>query len=216
MLRIDSVNKTLGQHSWEFDTTLDTHSVTALLGRSGSGKSTLLNLIAGFMQPQSGDIQWNGQSLLQLDVAARPVTSLFQQHNLFNHLNVRQNIGLGLDPGLKLDSEQIQAVQSVIEDVGLYGKETERPRSLSGGEQQRVALARCLLRRRPILLLDEPFSALDTQTRTEMIELLNQLIASYRPCVLMVTHDPNDARALAADILHLSQGRLVSKSPPDI
>lgn len=215
MLRLESVKKTLGSRHWHFDLTLETHSVNALLGRSGSGKSTLLNLIAGFMQPDAGDIYWQAQSLLTLEPAERPVTSLFQQQNLFNHLTVRQNIGLGLDPGLKLNNAQIQAIKAVLDDVGLTGMHGKYPGALSGGEQQRVALARCFLRRRPILLLDEPFSALDAQTRSEMTDLLKRLIETHKPCVLMVTHEENDARELQATIFRMAEGRIARASDLD-
>ena len=211
MLEIDRLTLALGTRQWQFDLTLDTHGVYALLGRSGSGKSTLLNLIAGFMQPDGGDIRWQGQSLLDEEPADRPVTSLFQQQNLFNHLTVRQNVGLGIDPGLKLSDKQILAIQSVLDDVGLAGHENKLPGSLSGGEQQRVALARSLLRRRPILLLDEPFSALDALTRQEMTALLRQLIETYKPCVIMVTHDEDDATAMQAEVLRLVDGRIMRK-----
>lgn len=215
MLRLDGVTKALGPRQWQFDLTLETHGVYALLGRSGSGKSTLLNLIAGFLQPDAGSILWQEQDLLHLEPAQRPVTSLFQQQNLFNHLTVRQNIGLGVDPGLRLSDRQIHAIQSVIEDVGLSGQESKLPGALSGGEQQRVALARCLLRRRPVLLLDEPFSALDAMTRQEMSTLLRRLIDTYRPCVIMVTHDENDADALHAEALRMQDGRITQPLLPD-
>ncbi len=212
MLELDRLELSIGPNRWEFDLSLDTHGVHALLGRSGSGKSTLLNLIAGFIQPDKGDIRWNAESLLPLEPAHRPVTSLFQQQNLFNHLSVRQNVGLGIDPGLKLNDRQIHAIQSVLDDVGLSGQETKLPGTLSGGEQQRVALARSLLRQRPILLLDEPFSALDAQTRQEMITLLRQLIDRHRPCVIMVTHDEDDAIAMQAEVLRLVDGRVVREA----
>ncbi|MGQ7845508.1 ATP-binding cassette domain-containing protein [Granulosicoccus sp. 3-233] len=209
MLELDDLTLAIGPRHWQFDLRLDTHGVHALLGRSGSGKSTLLNLIAGFMHPDQGDIRWQGQSLLPMEPSERPVTSLFQQRNLFNHLTVRQNVGLGIDPGLKLNDKQIMAIQSVLDDVGLNGQENKLPGALSGGEQQRVALARSLLRRRPILLLDEPFSALDALTRQEMIALLQQLIETYQPCVIMVTHDEEDAIAMQAEVLRLSEGRII-------
>ncbi|ASJ76485.1 ATP-binding cassette domain-containing protein [Granulosicoccus antarcticus] len=208
MLQLDHTGIAFAEREWEFDLTLATHGVHALLGRSGSGKSTLLNLIAGFMRPDSGDIRWQGQSLLPMQPSLRPVTSLFQQQNLFSHLTVRQNTGLGIDPGLKLSAAQIQSIQSVLIDVGLEGMEHKLPGMLSGGEQQRVALARCLLRRRPLLLLDEPFSALDATTRQEMITLTRTVIAQYKPCVIMVTHDEEDAVAMQASILRIQDGRI--------
>lgn len=208
MLTLDDVHLSLGDRQWEFDLALKSSSVYALLGRSGSGKSTLLNIIAGFQLPDSGDIRWDEQSLVSLDPAQRPVTTLFQQHNLFSHLTVSQNVGLGIDPGLKLDADQRAKVNTVLTQVGLDNHEHKTPTRLSGGEQQRVALARCLLRDKPILLLDEPFSALDATTRGEMIELLRKVIDNYKPCVVMVTHDEGDAKAMGASLLRLSEGTI--------
>ena len=208
MLTIKDVDIQLAKRQWCFDIELQTHGIYALLGRSGSGKSTLLNVIAGFLKPRSGSVAWNEQNLTDLEPAQRPVTTLFQDHNLFSHLTVCQNIGLGISPNLKLDSEQKHKLLSVLGNVGLAGYETKLPGSLSGGEQQRVALARCLLRRQPILLLDEPFSALDATTRKEMIVLLQQLFENYKPCVVMVTHDEDDAKALSASILKMEADRI--------
>lgn len=209
MLLLDKVDLTLTERRWRFTVSLETHGVYALMGRSGSGKSTFLNLIGGFTQPDSGDIQWQKQSLLALQPAHRPVTTLFQQHNLFNHLTVWKNIALGIAPDLKLSTGARQQISDVLKDVGLADYDDKKPTELSGGEQQRVALARCLLRRKPVLLLDEPFSALDTTTRKEMIALLHNLIAEYRPCVVMITHDQDDAKALDASILEMQTDAVV-------
>lgn len=209
MLTLNDVDVQLSQRRWRFDLELATDGIYALLGRSGSGKSTLLNIIAGFLKANSGTIAWHEKNLTHLEPSKRPVTTLFQTHNLFSHLNVLQNIGLGISPNLKLSRVQQQSLLTVLENVGLSGYENKLPGSLSGGEQQRVALARCLLRRQPVLLLDEPFSALDDTTRQEMILLLQQVIASYRPCVIMVTHDINDARALNASLLEMGSDRVI-------
>lgn len=210
MLTLNDVDVRLARRQWRFDIELDTHSIYALLGRSGSGKSTLLNIIAGFLKAHAGNVKWNEQNLTELEPAQRPVTTLFQDHNLFSHLNVMQNIGLGISPNLKLNSEQKANLHTVLDNVGLAGYEKKLPGSLSGGEQQRVALARCLLRRQPILLLDEPFSALDATTRQEMIVLLQQLIEHYKPCVIMVTHDEDDAKAMNATMLRMESDRVVA------
>lgn len=213
MLTLDQVALSLGQRHWLFDHRLETQGIYALLGRSGSGKSTLLNLIAGFQRPDSGGIAWNQQSLLGLEPAQRPVTSLFQANNLFTHLTVFQNIGLGIAADLKLNAQAKTAIGDVLAQVGLAGYEKKLPGALSGGEQQRVALARCLLRHKPILLLDEPFSALDATTRQEMIELLLDVIARLRPLVVMVTHDEDDASAMGASVLRIANGTLSPDSP---
>lgn len=209
MLSLDNVSLSLADRQWHFTIKLDTHGVYALLGRSGSGKSTLLNLIGGFMQPDSGDIHWNKLSLLGLEPAHRPVTTLFQQHNLFNHLSIWKNIALGIAPDLRLTQQAREQLAKVLIDVGLEGYDNKKPTMLSGGEQQRVALARCLLRRKPVLLLDEPFSALDSTTRKEMIALLRTLISEYKPCVVMITHDEDDAVALNASILDMQSDKVV-------
>jgi len=211
MLNIDQVTLSLGDNNWHFHPTLASHSTHVLLGESGSGKSTLLNLIAGFLEPASGDIQWQGNTLLKKAPDQRPVTSLFQQHNLFNHLSVAENIGLGISPSLALSDQQKSDISAVLNNSGLAGYEDKKPTTLSGGEQQRVALARCLLRNRPILLLDEPFSALDISTRATMTDLLKEVIEEIKPCVLMVSHDPNDVNALAAQSLTLKDGTLHEK-----
>lgn len=208
MLTLDRLQKTLGEQHWQFNHELDSQGVYTLLGRSGSGKSTLLNLIGGFLSPDSGNILWNNESIVSLTPAQRPVTTLFQQYNLFSHLTVWQNIGLGIAPDLKLGKQQREAISEVLHNVGLERFETQRPHQLSGGEQQRVALARCLLRRKPVLLLDEPFSALDGATRQDMVSLLRVVIGEYQPCVLMITHDEADAESMGAEVLVMENGTI--------
>ena len=207
-LQLDEVRLSLGERHWRFDIGLPADGVHALLGRSGSGKSTLLNLVGGYLRPDAGHIRWMDQPLNALAPAERPVTTLFQHDNLFAHLSVADNVGLGLDPSLKLDTSQRAQVSRSLRQVGLADYERRKPASLSGGERQRVALARCLLRNRPILLMDEPFGALDPDTRTRMIALTRQLIERQRPCVIMVTHDEDDAHAIGAGILELIDGKV--------
>ncbi len=209
MLTLNNVEIQLGERHWNYAIELDTHGVYALLGRSGSGKSTLLNIIAGFLKTNAGDIQWRGDSILTLAPAQRPITTLFQNNNLFSHLSVSKNIGLGINPKLQLSRQQQLDILNVLENVGLSGYENKLPGSLSGGEQQRVALARCLLRRQAILLLDEPFSALDATTRQEMTALLRTLIDEFKPCVIMVTHDEDDANAMNATQLRMESDHIV-------
>jgi len=208
MLKLDNACTTLGAQSWVFNANLAAGKRYAIFGRSGSGKSTLLNCIAGFLPLTSGDIKWNTTSLTPLPPNERPITTLFQQHNLFAHLTVADNIGLGINPALKLTTQDRAEVDEVLEKSGLGGFQQKRPPALSGGEQQRVALARCLLRKKPILLLDEPFSALDDETRATMINLLTKVIENINPCVLMVTHDETDASAIDARPLWLRDGRI--------
>ena len=129
MLHLDNASLSLGERHWTFDISLQTHGVHALLGRSGSGKSTLLNLIGGFLLPDEGDIQWQGDSLLSLQPDERPITTLFQQHNLFEHLTVWKNVALGICPTLRVDAEQRTQIATALSDVGLAGFEQKMPRA---------------------------------------------------------------------------------------
>ncbi len=165
----------------------------ALIGPSGSGKSTLLLAIAGFITPQSGRVVYGGKDLTTLLPSERPVTMLFQDQNLFPHLTLAQNLGLGVSANLRLTQDQHEQVAQALVEVGLAGLGAHRPASLSGGQQSRAALARALLRRRPILLLDEPFSALGPAMKSEMLELVDKVASAAQSTVLMVTHDPRDA-----------------------
>ena len=208
MLELDDVRVARGTTRLRFSLAIGGGAPHVLLGRSGSGKSTLLDLVGGFLEPDSGDIRWEGRSLLGLAPDARPVNTLFQHQNLFMHLSVAQNVGLGLHPGLRLSAVERGRVRAALDEVGLGAHAERRPSELSGGERQRVALARCLLRRRPILLMDEPFGALDGATRRDMLALTRETLADYAPCTIVVTHDPDDAAALGARVLRLADGEL--------
>jgi len=208
MLKLENLSLQLGTQLFRYSLQADADSTSAILGRSGSGKSTLLNLIAGFLQADSGEMQWNEQSLLNTAANLRPVTTLFQQHNLFTHLSVAQNIGLGIKPNLKLNNDEHKKISEALEEVGMAGYANNSAATLSGGEQQRVALARCLLRKQPILLLDEPFSALDEATRYDMIVLTKRVIRDHKLCALLVTHNGDDADLLNAIRYRLDNGVL--------
>lgn len=173
----------------------------AVIGPSGAGKSTLLMAIAGFLPPATGRILWDGQDLTDLAPGERPVSTLFQDQNLFPHLSVERNLSLGLTTKPRLTDEQKARIAEVLGRVGLTGMAARRPAELSGGQAGRVALARALLRARPILLLDEPFSALGPALRNEMVTLVNEVADETGALVLMVTHDPQDARAMGRTVL---------------
>lgn len=148
-------------------------------------------------------------------VAQRPVTMLFQKHNLFEHLNVADNIGLGLDPGLRLDNSSDkgwQQVEDALQQMDLEGYGARMPGELSGGEQQRVALARALIMKRSLLLLDEPFSALDSATRRAVLELTQRLSTEKQLCTLVVTHNPEDAEVLGARVVSIQNDSIKSES----
>src|SRR5690606_9136667 len=133
-----------------FDARVDAGCIAAVIGPSGSGKSTLLNLVAGFEMPISGRILIGGSDVTGLPPAKRPVSMVFQENNLFAHLTVGQNVGLGRSPALRLDGQDRGAIAEALSRTGLAGKESRLPGELSGGERQRVALARVLVRQRPV------------------------------------------------------------------
>ena len=182
----------------------------AIIGESGAGKSTLLNLIAGFDLPTSGEIWLNNCNHTQTEVASRPVSMLFQDNNLFPHLTVEQNISLALVPSLKLNVGQKAQVAEIADKMGIAEFLARRADQLSGGQKQRVALARTLLRDKPILLLDEPFSALDPKRREELQQLVAKLCQERNLTLLMVTHQIEESRALFDRILCVENGRIVS------
>lgn len=195
------------------DLTVGRGARVALIGPSGAGKSTLLGLIAGFVPSVEGRVTWAGADLGGLPPGKRPVSILFQDQNLFPHLTVAQNLGLGLRPDLRLSKAERDRVEEALERTGLAGLGARRPGQLSGGQASRAALARALLRARPILMLDEPFAALGPALRAEMLALVGQVADATGALVLMVTHDPQDALALGGQTSFVGGG--VALPPTD-
>jgi thiamine transport system ATP-binding protein len=195
-----------------FDLTVARGDFLALIGPSGAGKSTLLNLIAGFETPQSGRIRLLGQDVSTLPPAQRPVTTVFQDHNLFDHLDCGTNVRLGLLPASIKDRDAHTAATAALAQVGLAGFENRPARDLSGGQRQRVAIARALVRARacPLLLLDEPFAALGPAQRREMLDLIDRLRHRYGLTVLLVSHHPDEARHAAQYCAFLDSGQIVA------
>ncbi|MBP6123214.1 MULTISPECIES: thiamine ABC transporter ATP-binding protein ThiQ [Providencia] len=189
-----------------FDFAIEAGERVAVMGPSGAGKSTLLSLISGFQFPLNGTTQLNGTNHTFSPPAKRPVSMLFQENNLFAHLTVRQNIGLGLQPSLRLKKEQMAQVELIAQQVSLTDLLERLPSQLSGGQRQRAALARCLIRNQPILLLDEPFSALDPALRNEMLQLLNDICKTKQITLLMVSHNIEDALQIAPRTLVIADG----------
>jgi len=183
--------------------------IVAILGESGSGKSTLLDLIAGFLEPISGSVKFENVELKDKKIEKRPISILFQNHNLFEHLSVQKNILLGVNRGLKDSKESISKVNEYLKEVGLLEFEYKIASSLSGGQQQRVALARVLLREKPILLLDEPFSGLDYNRRLNMLKLLKKISVQRRFCTIMVTHEIEDCNLIADKVYWVEEHTLV-------
>jgi len=208
MLKLNDVTWLYQHLPMRFTLSVERGERIAVLGPSGAGKSTLLNLIAGFLPPASGSLLIDGEKHNATPPAQRPVSMLFQENNLFNHLTVRQNIGLGIHPGLKLNREQRAQVTAI---AGLMGMDTlldRLPGELSGGQRQRAALARCLVRQQPVLLLDEPFSALDPALRQEMLTLVADVCQRQQLTLLMVSHSVEDAARIAPRSIVVAEGRI--------
>lgn len=199
-----------GETGLGFDAVFEGGAVTAVMGPSGSGKTTLLNLVAGFETPQRGAVLIGGVDVTATSPAARPVSMVFQENNLFAHLTVEQNVGLGRSPGLRLSHGDRDAVAEALARTGLAGKERRLPRELSGGERQRVALARVLVRDRPVLLLDEPFASLGPSLRTDMVDLVAELQRERGMTVLFVTHQPEDAERIADRVAFIENGTIAA------
>ncbi len=193
----------------QFDLSVAAGEVLALIGPSGAGKSTLLNLIAGFLSAQSGQVLINGERVESLPISERPVSMVFQQNNLFPHLDLYTNVGLGINPSMRLSEQQRDAVNNSFERLGLAGLERRKPGEISGGQRQRVALARVLVRERKVLLLDEAFAALGPAQRAEMIELVATLVREKNMAALLVSHQPGDARIAAARTAFVAAGKIV-------
>ncbi|WP_373777656.1 thiamine ABC transporter ATP-binding protein [Glaesserella sp.] len=183
----------------------------AVVGESGVGKSTLLNLLAGFELANRGELWLNGENHFATEPAERPVSMLFQDNNLFPHLTVEQNIGLALVPSLHLTEQQQQQVKKIASQMGIKELLQRRADSLSGGQKQRVALARTLLRDRPILLLDEPFSALDPQRREELLKLVEDLCKQRNLTLLMVTHQFDEVKSLFDRVVQVKAGKIINE-----
>ncbi|ENZ8546549.1 thiamine ABC transporter ATP-binding protein ThiQ [Klebsiella aerogenes] len=208
MLKLNDVTWLYQHLPMRFTLSVERGERIAVLGPSGAGKSTLLNLIAGFLPPASGSLLIDGEKHNATPPAQRPVSMLFQENNLFNHLTVRQNIGLGIHPGLKLNREQRAQVTTIAEQMGMDTLLDRLPGELSGGQRQRAALARCLVRQQPVLLLDEPFSALDPALRQEMLTLVADVCQRQQLTLLMVSHSVEDAARIAPRSIVVAEGRI--------
>lgn len=192
-----------------FDLHVNTGEILSIVGSSGSGKTTLLNLIAGFIQPLSGNILVNGTNINKLSVAKRPVTTVFQEHNLFPHLDTFTNVAIGINPSMKLTRGERNQVEQSLESVGLANLTQRLPKQLSGGQRQRVALARALVRKHKVLLLDEPLAALGPAMREEIIELIKTLVDEQNMTALFVSHQPSDALLASEHCAFIHKGKVL-------
>lgn len=215
MLYFDNVTLNQGDFSLQANFEIATGAHVALLGPSGAGKSTLLSAVAGFLRPARGKVIWQGQDLIPLSPGERPMSILFQDNNLFPHLTVFQNVALGVRPDLRLSNAQREQVIDALEQVGLVKKADVKPAEMSGGQRARVAIARMVLRARPIMLLDEPFSALGPALKKEMLELVSRVARQTNATLLMITHEPDDARRIAQETVLVAGGYALAPMPTD-
>jgi thiamine transport system ATP-binding protein len=214
MLVIEKCRLSWPDFAADYSLSVKAGHLCAVIGPSGGGKTTLLHMIAGFETPESGMLTLDGQNLLPLAAAKRPVAIVFQDHNLFPHLNVAQNVGLGLRPSLRLAHDEKLLIKETLESVGLEGFENRRPGEMSGGQRQRVALARALVSGRPLILLDEPFSSLDPTLRRDMILLVDEMRRKRPVTILMTIHTPEDAADVADQMAFVADGKVVASGQP--
>lgn len=191
----------------DVDLEVQNGQMVAVLGPSGSGKTTLLRVVAGLARPEAGDVLLDGTSVLSVPPERRDLTVMFQQPHLFPHLSVLDNVAFAGRLRGESRSQSRAAAARYLDLVHLGDLGRRRPRHLSGGQEQRVALARALAANRGIMLLDEPFSALDTDLRTSMHQLLGEVRAALDPTIVIVTHDLEEA-GLADRVAVLVEGRI--------
>ena len=197
-----------------FNLNLKSGDILAMLGNSGSGKTSVLNSIAGLIDIDQGKITVNGVTLNAINCHVPPerrgVGMVFQDNALFPHLNVEKNITFGLKYLNKVEKKQ--RVSELLSLVDLSGIESKYPHQLSGGEQQRVALVRSLALKPKVLLLDEPFSNLDSSHKMTLIKQVRKILKQENMTAIFVTHNNQEATMLADDIAHITDGKLISQS----
>lgn len=209
MIKLTGATRRFSQEgTFRFDLEVGEGQSLGVIGASGAGKSTLLQMIAGFVELDSGAIELAGQDHSASAPAERPISMVFQSNNLFDHLDVATNVGLGISPRFRKAGEPMEKVLDALAQVGLAGFEDRRPTSLSGGEAQRVALARALVRDKPILLLDEPFAALGPSMRADFTALLSAMQKDRGLTMLTVSHAPTELRGLCERLAFVYDGEI--------
>jgi len=216
MISVDAVNKRFGDYQALQDVTLEVPegSLTALLGPSGSGKSTLLRVIAGLEAPDTGRVVIDGEDATPLPAQRRGIGFVFQHYAAFKHMTVRENVAFGLRIRKRPKAQIDAKVDELLEIVGLKGHHSRYPSQLSGGQRQRMALARALAIEPRVLLLDEPFGALDAKVRADLREWLRRLHDEVHVTTVLVTHDQEEAMEVADRIAVINEGRLEQIGAP--
>ena len=209
MLKVNKIKYKLDKSSFDFDFKLYDSQIIGVIGKSGSGKSTLLNLIAGFLIPKSGSLFFDNQNITNLNPAERNMTIMFQDYNNFNHLTVFENIILGVDVNMKKTPNNLKLVRNIIKKVSLKIDINKKVSDLSGGEQQRVSIARCLLRKKSLLLLDEPFNTLDPGLRKNLYEDIKKISINSKLTTLISSHLIDEMKNITDNFLFIHKGKVV-------
>jgi len=210
MLKIDKLTCSFGSFNTNFNLKILNSGIVGVVGRSGSGKSTLLNLIAGFIEPQSGKIIYKNSKLNRLDPSQRDLSILFQNFNNFDHLSIFQNIILGIDPQMKKTSHNLKIVKDILKKLSINLDIDTQLNLLSGGEQQRVSIARCLIRKKSLLLLDEPFNSLDPSLRNNLYkDVVSMTKKTRNQLTLISSHLIEELKKITNSFVFLHKGRIV-------
>ena len=216
MISVTGVTKRFGDYTALDDVSIDVPdgSLTALLGPSGSGKSTLLRIIGGLESPDVGRVVIHGEDQTSVAPQRRGIGFVFQHYAAFKHMTVRDNVAFGLTVRKRPKAEVAAKVDELLEIVGLAGYQKRYPSQLSGGQRQRMALARALAVEPKVLLLDEPFGALDAKVRADLREWLRKLHEEVHVTTLLVTHDQEEAMSIADQIAVMDHSRIEQVGTP--
>jgi putative spermidine/putrescine transport system ATP-binding protein len=215
-LRISGMDKIYSNGDGVRNINLDVYAgeLVTMVGPSGCGKTTILRTIGGFLTIDKGDITIDGKSIANLPPEKRPTAMVFQSYNLWPHMSIYENLAFGLKLRKIPKSEIARRIGSMLELVKMSGSEKKYPNQLSGGQQQRVAIARSLLLQPEVLLLDEPFSALDAKIRMQMREELKKIQNELGITVVFVTHDQEEAMAISHRIVVMNKGKFEQVGTP--
>ena len=209
MLKVNKIKFKFEKSSFDFNFKLIDRKIIGVIGKSGSGKSTLFSLIAGLLMPKSGTIYFDGKNITNLKPADRNMTIMFQDYNNFNHLSVFENIILGVDSNMKKTTNNLIKVNDILKKVSLKIDINKKVSDLSGGEQQRVTIARCLLRKKSLLLLDEPFNALDPGLRKNLYEDIKKISCNNKITTLISSHLIDEMRNVTDNFLFINKGKII-------
>ena len=210
MLILDKLTCSFGSFDTNFNLEILNTGIVGVVGRSGSGKSTLLNLIAGFIEPQSGKIIYKNSKLDGLDPSQRDLSILFQNFNNFDHLSIFENIILGIDPLMRKSSDNLKIVKDILKKLSINLDMNTQLNLLSGGEQQRVSIARCLIRKKSLLLLDEPFNSLDPALRNNLYkDVVSMTKKTPNQLTLISSHLIEELKKITNSFVFLHKGRIV-------